>query len=152
MTQDDVRDAIFKAFAAVPKPTAEAVLACHCAHCLPLREEFLPYSWDKVPGESVDRQSSHLSLFTPWAFQYYLPTYLLRSIEDPRGDVCIFTAYSLDDLESEWGRDRYPRLTGDQVRSITLALRYIQSVAPDDEIAGILPKWEKLASTSETSN
>ena len=152
MTKDDVRDAIFKAFAEVPKPAAEAVLTCHCAHCLPLRDEFLPYSWDKVPAESVDRQSSHLSLFTPSAFQYYLPTYLLRSIEDPSGDVCIFTAYSLNRLESEWGRDRYPRLSGDQVRSIAFALRYIQSVAPDDEIAGILPQWEELASISGTSN
>jgi len=65
MTKDDVRNAIFKAFAEVPKPEPEAVLACHCAHCLPLRDEFLPYSWDKVPAESVDRQRSHLSLSRP---------------------------------------------------------------------------------------
>jgi len=148
MTKDDVRNAIFKAFAEVPKPEPEAVLACHCAHCLPLRDEFLPYSWDKVPAESVDRQRSHLSLFTPSAFHYYLPTYLLRSIEDPGGDVCIFTAYRLNDLDSEGARDEYSRLSADQRRCIALTFRYVQSVAPDEEIAAILAKWEKLAQTN----
>jgi hypothetical protein len=146
MTQHEVRDAIVKAFADVPKPEPQVVLVCQCAHCLSLRDEFLPYTWDNVPAECVDRQSTHLSLFTPPAFQYYLPTYLLRAIEDPKGDVCIFTAYRLDDLDSEWGQERFARLSGDQLRSIVLTLRYVQSVAPDDEIAAILPKWEKLAS------
>jgi len=146
MNQDDVRSTIIRAFASVPRPTPDAILECHCAHCLPLRDDFVPYRWRDVPADVVDRQSTHLSLFTPSAFEYYLPAYLLRSVDDPQGDVCIFTAYRLNDLDSKWGQERYPRLSVEQRRSIALALRYIQSVAPDDEIAAVLLKWENLES------
>jgi hypothetical protein len=94
MTQENVRSAIIRAFASVPKPDPAATLECQCAHCLPLRDDFVPYGWRDVPAEVVDRQSTHLSLFTPSAFEYYLPAYLLRSIDDPHGDVCIFTAHA----------------------------------------------------------
>ena len=78
-----LKEAIKAAFADVPYPGDNNITHCpyHCRPCQEIADYFKGRTWE---GHSVEELRDHhtaLSLFTPEAFQYFLPTFMLASLD-----------------------------------------------------------------------
>lgn len=128
-----LKEAIKSAFAAVEYPGDKNITHCpyHCRPCEEITEYFKGKTWE---GHSVDDLRDHhtaLSLFTPDAFHFFLPAFMLASLEsydntDILPDSIRFNfEFSLDH------RDHFlVRLTNfseEQRRVIIEFLRYMES-------------------------
>jgi len=78
------------AFADVVHPDAGEI-ACDCVSktCegLAMEAEFKPFTWQNVPAEIVDRYAQSLPIFTDLGYQYFLPAYMMRALDNPDGEV-----------------------------------------------------------------
>ncbi len=85
-----LKQTIQKAFADVSYPGDDNITHCpyKCAECRRIAEYFKGRDWQ---GQSVDELRKHhvaLSLFTPEAFHYFLPAFMLVSLDSyEKGDV-----------------------------------------------------------------
>jgi hypothetical protein len=78
------------AFANVPYPGDNNITHCpyHCAECRRVAEYFKGKQWTGYPIEELRNNNVALSLFTPEAFQYFLPAFMLASIDSyEKGDI-----------------------------------------------------------------
>ena len=51
--------------------------------------------WQKIPKEVIEYNYQSLAFFSPAAFQFYLPAYLLQAIDALDSNVLEFTVYEL---------------------------------------------------------
>jgi rubrerythrin len=85
-----LKETIKKAFADVPYPGDNNITRCpyHCAECRRVAEFFKGKDWNGQPAEELRGNHVALSLFTPEAFHYFLPGYMLVSLDTyEKGDV-----------------------------------------------------------------
>jgi hypothetical protein len=75
------RQSIESAFADVPYPGDDRI-ADHqdCPECDDVRQHFHGASWRGHTAAELQQYQSALSLFTPQAFQYFLPAFMLASL------------------------------------------------------------------------
>jgi hypothetical protein len=78
-----LRDKIETAFADVKHPGDENITRCpyHCSECGRVAEFFKGRTWTGNTGEDLKLQHTALTLFTPEAFQYFLPAFMLASMD-----------------------------------------------------------------------
>ncbi len=97
MDIQNLRAKIIDAFSSTPHPGKRNITGHECEECYELRDTFSPLKWDAVPPEIIDDNFGQLSLFTPEAYRYFLPAYLLRCLDnfDPDNRICEFVIYSL---------------------------------------------------------
>jgi hypothetical protein len=78
-----LRETIKEAFADVPYPGDKNITRCpyHCKPCEEISEYFKGKGWEGHSVEDLRDHHTALSLFTPEAFHYFLPAYMLASIE-----------------------------------------------------------------------
>jgi hypothetical protein len=85
-----LKEMIQEAFAGVAYPGDENITRCpyNCAECRRIADYFKGKEW---AGQDVEEMRKHhvaLSLFTPEAFHYFLPAFMLASIDSyEKGDV-----------------------------------------------------------------
>jgi hypothetical protein len=85
-----LKQTIAKAFADVPYPGDDNITRCpyHCAECGRIAEYFRGREWTGQTAEELRKYHVALSLFTPEAFHYFLPAFLLASLDSyEKGDV-----------------------------------------------------------------
>jgi hypothetical protein len=81
---EDVKAKILGAFAAAPYPGDANLVVDPTGwdpECREIASAFKAKSWNDVCREMVRKYSQALPLFTPEAFRYYLPAYMIASIE-----------------------------------------------------------------------
>ena len=128
---DNLRARIIAAFSSVPRPSKENIARHQCEKCEELRNVFGRLRWEAIEPEILEKYYSKLSLFTPQAFRYFLPAYLLQSLEgfNDENIVCQFTIYSLapigeeDDAARKWWLERIEEFTQEQKDVIAAFLR-----------------------------
>ena len=78
-----LKEAIQAAFADVPYPGDNNITHCpyHCRPCQEIADYFKGKTWEGHSEEELRDHHTALSLFTPEAFQYFLPTFMLASLE-----------------------------------------------------------------------
>jgi hypothetical protein len=85
-----VKSKIAAAFADLPQPEPGEI-ACDCVSktCegLAMDAEFKPHSWQTVPAALIDKYAQSLPIFTDPGYQYYLPAYMMRALENPDSEV-----------------------------------------------------------------
>ena len=101
MDQDALKDEIRAAFRHVDKPDALQIAPHECAECDELRNDLHPYDSASVPDAVLDRHVWDLPLLSDEAKQYYLPAWMIRSIEDPESD-CTEALLSALDSDHRW--------------------------------------------------
>ena len=71
------------AFASVPYPGDNNITRCpyHCKPCQEIADYFKGKGWEGHSVEDLRDNHTALSLFTPEAFHYFLPAFMLASIE-----------------------------------------------------------------------
>lgn len=76
-TRNGVMLAIKPAFAETPHPTDEGLLHPQCTDDGDIRDFYGRTTWLSVPDEIIDRNNASLCFFSPEAYRFYLPAYLL---------------------------------------------------------------------------
>ena len=126
VTPDEIRAAVWSAFSPVRRPP-EAQIALHqCDECADLRATFRDLNWAKVPAATLEENFGKLPLFSPMAYAYFLPAWLLYAIDHPSTDAIVteFLVYDLAPTggEEEWHRERLRALTPAQVAACDAVL------------------------------
>jgi hypothetical protein len=84
MSDDAIRECIEQAFSDVPRPSKKRIPYARGAWETPeLARDFGGRIWKDVPLRKVRVHAARLSLFSPEALAYYLPTYLFAALVDP---------------------------------------------------------------------
>lgn len=121
-----LRERIIKAFANVPYPK-ESLAPHECDECREIREIFAGQKWNAVPSGILADYHDALPLFSPEAFHYFLPAYLIHSVDnfgENYDTTCQFTIYALTpnskNIKTGLGhwRERFAHFSAEQMDCI----------------------------------
>lgn len=95
---ESLKNRVLKSFADVQYP--KGIIAPHeCDECFDLRKTFKNQNWKTIDTKIIEENYSQLPLFSDEAFHYFLPAYLIYSLENfndaDDNMVCEFTIYGV---------------------------------------------------------
>ena len=133
-------------------PSPRFTVELPCEECDELRDTFSDLKWDSIQQTILDSNWGQLPLFSPAAFHYFLPAYILRCLDnfDPDNLICEFTLYSLcptstTEDDKKWHSERYQLFTEDQRKAIGSFLKLAKTSDEfsdfHDELQTGLPYW-----------
>ncbi|MCU0806121.1 MAG: hypothetical protein MUF79_13715 [Burkholderiales bacterium] len=131
MDREPLRTEVIAAFRQAPRPALDEITPHACDECDELRDALHPHEPASVPDAVLDRHRWDLPLLSDESKQYYLPAWLLRSIDAPRSDYTEALLFALDS-DHRWS-PKTP-YTARQWRVLGSYLAYIESDA--DEAMG----------------
>lgn len=141
MNADTVKFEIQIAFASITKPMLSEVISHDCRECYELRDDLSEYSVIEIPDSVMVKHCWDLPLLSDEGKQYFLPAWMLRSIDDPEADCA-------ESLLTEFSNDhRWNPITpysAQQRNSIEKLLRYLDGrINPmyQVELKKALRKW-----------
>jgi hypothetical protein len=150
-----LRKLILAAFPKTDPPSDGNVTSHVCKECQAVADDFRSVRWWSAKDELIDSNYDKLPLFTPEAYRYYLPAFLLRALDsfEPENSVLEFCLYALgceptrsDDPRY---RARFESFTGPQLQAVTNFLECIGNDetfrAHRDDVETALNKLEQLA-------
>src|SRR3989442_14596787 len=123
-----LRADIMRHFPLQPVPPRDQIVSHDCEECWRVRGDFAWTIWTDVPPETIDYHSDSLPLFTPVAHHYYLPAYLLRTLQpegDKWGTVVDFVIYDLCPDHADWWSSRFEVFSADQMRVVASWLVFV---------------------------
>jgi hypothetical protein len=91
-----------------------------------IHSAFFGKSWREVTSEVVEAQWDNLPLLSAEAQAYYIPAYILATLENPEGNHVISTLMTLEHIQVFEG------YTVQQCRAVVEFLRWIISELPED--------------------
>ena len=97
MNRESLKLEVMAAFKSVTKPSLEDIAPHQCLECDELRVALDPYESLNIPTEVLDKCRWDMPLLSDDAKQYFLPAWLLRSIDEPRSDYTSALLFALDD-------------------------------------------------------
>lgn len=120
---------IEEAFSDVEQPSSDNITNHNCPECRAVRRVFRNQSWRAIEPKKVYWAFGQLSLFTPEAFHYFLPAFMIYSLREPNSDVCQFVVFALTlhrkQVRSEWWQKRIDKFTEEQKLACNLFLRWL---------------------------
>jgi hypothetical protein len=128
---DELRQRILAAFPKYDPPLPENITSHRCEECYGVRDDFRGVRWWAADDELIDENFDDLPLFTPEAYHYYLPAFLLRALDifDPDNLVVQFCVYNLSPMKTPiddpWQRARLNQFTPEQITAIANFLECI---------------------------
>ena len=119
---------------------SESITKHPCDECIAIRNDFAGVAWWSADPELIDAYFTSLSLFTPKAFHYYLPAYLVYSLNhfEPFEGAVEFSIYALsleldDPRRNKWLTERKNLFTEEQRQVIVKFLELVRD-HPEMEI------------------
>jgi hypothetical protein len=127
---NELRQKILATFPKTDPPLSENITSHPCEECAAVAEDFRDVKWWCADEPLIDENFDDLPLFTPEAYHYYLPAFLLRALDnfDPDNLVAQFCLYDLTlnkTPEDGWYSPRLQQFTCDEVATIVAFLRYV---------------------------
>lgn len=119
----ELKKKVVEAFDNVTYPEG-FIIEHECKECLEVRKAFLNKDWKEITPKILQENYDKLPLFSPEAFHYFLPAYLIYSLENfVFEDVCEFTLYTLTpdkDIKSRptWWQEKFKYFTLEQFNLI----------------------------------
>lgn len=95
---ESLKKEIIEAFGKVGMPGWDNIALHECEECRGVQKSFINVKWQKAGDELLEANYDKIPLFSPAAFHYFLPAYLLytlRNFDDEFSEVCEFTLYAL---------------------------------------------------------
>jgi hypothetical protein len=93
-----LKNEIIKAFSETEQPAKDNIALHECEECRSVRKDFANVKWQEASNKLLENNFGQIPLFSPQAFNYFLPAYLLYTLnnfDDEFSDVCGFTLYAL---------------------------------------------------------
>jgi len=97
-TIEHLKSEIIKAFAEAEQPAKDNIALHECEECRGVRKDFANVKWQEASNKLLEDNFGQISLFSPQAFNYFLPAYLLYTLnnfDDGFLGVCEYTLYAL---------------------------------------------------------
>lgn len=120
---------ISEAFAEVERPEKDQITRHECGECDEIREDLARFSRETIPQKRLEYHASALSLLTAKALQYFLPAYLIHSLNNLESGVTEYAVYDLS--PSDWGTpfwvERFGVFNSSQKAAICQYLRFIEN-------------------------
>jgi hypothetical protein len=95
---EQLKSEVIKVFAEVEQPAKGNIVLCECEECRGVRKDFTNIKWQKASDKLLEGNYDKIPLLSPEAFNYFLPTYLLYTLNNFDGmfsDVCEYTLYAV---------------------------------------------------------
>ncbi len=95
---EHLKNEIIKAFSETERPAKDNIALHECEECRGVRKDFANIRWQEVSNKLLENNYDKIPLFSPTAFNYFLPAYLLYTLNDfdnEFSEVCEFTLYAL---------------------------------------------------------
>jgi hypothetical protein len=146
---DALRLAIRERFPAIPIPADDDIALHECKECLAIRDAFAGRTWDSLQPNELEARFDSLPMLSPSAFKYYLPAYLIDSLErfDPDYLVCQFTIYAVapdEDPEEakfiDWWRERLTLFVPQQFEVL---VQFVNLARRHEAFHGFIPSLEQ---------
>jgi hypothetical protein len=130
---NDLADRIAAAFQTDSSPP-ERIVVHRCDECERVSTDFAGRNWTELSQDVLAYHHDSIPLFSPEAFAYYLPAYLIFAAKD-RDRVGEMVLYSLGPTRGEWaaGRRSACKYSAEQVR---LIIEVAEMIAGDDATFG----------------
>ncbi len=125
-----LKNEITKAFSETEQPVKNNIALHECEECCGVRKDFACVKWQDASNKLLENNYDKIPLFSPEAFNYFLPAYLLYTLNnfyDEFSEVCEFTLYALTpdkswknengDISSHW-IEKFSLFTFAQMSSI----------------------------------
>lgn len=113
----DVREQILAAFAETPRPLQKRI-SVETYDDEGTADYFADKTWLGHPAETLFKYESSLVFFTPEAYRYFLPAYMLAEIDDPEAANVIVENIA-SQFSSGWLSDnRRPQFTAGELQAI----------------------------------
>jgi hypothetical protein len=77
-----IRQRIEAAFADAQPPDERNITVCNCVECNEIAATFQGKHWNEIPLDLLRYNSEAMCFFTPEAYRYYLPAYMMASLQD----------------------------------------------------------------------
>ena len=82
----------------IEQPAKDNIALHQCEECRGVRKDFANVNWQEVSSELLENNYDKIPLFSPQAFNYFLPGYLLYTLnrfDYEYSEVCEFTLYAV---------------------------------------------------------
>ena len=153
-----LEESIQSAFADVQHPGKDRITKCTwagCPECAEISQTFGSKSAVSVE-DAVLAEHTALPLFTPEAFHYFIPAYMLYSIRHPNSDVTFFTRQTLGEARVDaFYVNRWRLFTARQREAVISFLQFLRSheIEGDDQtkreyeerIDAVIKVWKEMA-------
>jgi hypothetical protein len=133
---DGWRQKLLAVFPKTEPPSAAKITSHDCEECDVVRDDFRNLKWWSANSELIDYHFGDLPLFTPEAYHYFLPAFLLRALENFETDnlVLQFCIYSLTPTDTPtddpWYSARLNRFTPEEMSVIS---DFLECIRDDEE-------------------
>lgn len=132
---EELRQRIMAAFPKIAPPSSENLTGHRCDECDGVRDDFSGVKWWSADDALIDGNRDVIPLFTPEAFHYYFPAFLLRSLDlfDPDDEVLQFSVYSLSPTKTPVDDPRYrARLNLFMPQQISAVASFLEQIQNDE--------------------
>ncbi len=149
LSVENLQFKIETAFSDVAPPASNNIIEHECQECRDVERNFRNQSWRNIEPEKIKWAYDKLPLFTPEAYIYFLPAFMLYSLREPESEVCEFLVYGLTNKKptSEWWQERYSKFTEAQKSACNYILRWLlpnpEYIYSANDIEKSLKMWWK---------
>jgi hypothetical protein len=138
----EVRERIERAFAGTPRPAGELVATTYDDEGV--SAYFAGKSWRGHPVSDLRLHEVALCFFTPEAFRYYLPAFMLASLEDPEvADVIPQSIIGALARRGESSRLRVNAFSREEAGAVMAFLRTLVGFTDDADIELAMGELER---------
>jgi len=88
-------------FANTRHPGPDKLALHECDECQAVRDAFARVDWKTLDDEVIKANFDKLPLFSPEAFHFFLPAYILYSLTHLYSEACAFMVYALTPKEQK---------------------------------------------------
>lgn len=95
---EHLKSEIIKAFNEAEQPAKDNIALHECEECRGVRRDFANVKWQQATAQLLESNYDKIPLFSPDAFKYFLPAYLLYTLnnfDNEFSEVCEFTLYAI---------------------------------------------------------
>jgi hypothetical protein len=137
---------ILDGFGKSEPPRPDQITAADILESLEVRDSFSDVKWWAAEDSLIEKNYDNLPLFTPEAYRYYLPAYLLYSLEHfDRGNLPLeFTIYSLSPTQTSrddpWYGERIKQFTSQEV---TVIRKFLEQILADEMLYNFYESAER---------
>lgn len=100
---------ILAIFPQVPWPRLQEITYGDTVEELKIRADFKGHTWWDVPIDVLRSNYGAMAFFTGEAYRYYLPSYLIASLDDfdSNNEILMFTVFSLSPTKTDRNDENY---------------------------------------------
>jgi uncharacterized protein DUF6714 len=141
MSAAEVRQKIERAFGDVPRPSDDRICGTYGDEARDDTEPYKGRDWRDLERDLLGYYHYALTWFTPEAFHYYLPAFLVAGLEDPDAIYVVSVLQMLrpneDPSLDPFSRDRWQLLNDEQIAAVQLWLEWLLARSrPESYFAG----------------